>query len=88
MKEQICEQCGEVILSPYMVTDTIWREHGVGERHLCLNCLEDRAERKLFGNDFILCYLNVVDSKEIRVRMGLSTDYAFGFKDGFKDCLE
>lgn len=57
-----CMDCGKDTNTPedyYMVQHEIWEEHGVGNRMLCIKCLETRAGREFTAEDFLPCMLNL-----------------------------
>ena len=57
-KEHICKDCGlyipETEKSTYMVTHDLWRELGLSDEFLCLDCFEKRLGRPLRTSDFLL----------------------------------
>lgn len=42
----------------YMVTDKLWDKYGVGERMLCMECMETRIGHKLTPEDISDCSIN------------------------------
>lgn len=59
-RDRYCDECDRLIdkANYYMVTNAIWRDHGVGNGMLCLPCLEQRMGRSLVIDDFSDCPLN------------------------------
>lgn len=41
----------------YMVKNNLWKKIGVGEKMLCMDCLESRIGRKLIKKDILVCPL-------------------------------
>lgn len=57
-----CVDCGKDTNTPedyYVVQHEIWKEFGVGNRMLCIKCLETRAGRTFTGEDYFPCILNL-----------------------------
>ena len=56
-----CADCGVCTFCAgeyYVVRHQLWRNHGVGNRMLCIGCLEKRLGRRLVRADFIRCEAN------------------------------
>ena len=60
-----CVDCGKDTFVDnkdyYMVTFDLWKKFGVGERVLCIDCMEDRLGHKLNKEDILDCPLNYTD---------------------------
>ncbi len=56
-----CKDCGKDChldaVDYYMVTNDVWKEHGVGLGMLCMNCIEERIGHKLTINEILPCVL-------------------------------
>ena len=61
MIDSHCTDCAkDAFANPidyYMVTDLLWRKHGVGDGMLCMGCFEKRLGRKLAAVDIKICPL-------------------------------
>lgn len=81
-----CEDCGACTCTRhlreyFMVTDAIWRKHGVPWRRatvsgmLCIGCLEARMGRRLTRADFTDCKLNTEPgiARSLRLRARLTS---------------
>jgi len=60
----LCADCGKDTFIEskdyYMVTTELWEKYGVGEKMLCIGCMEDRLGHKLTKEDITDCPVNTL----------------------------
>jgi len=60
----LCSDCGKDTIVDnkdyYMVSHEIWKKFGVGDKMLCMDCMEDRLCHKLTKEDISDCPLNTI----------------------------
>jgi len=79
----------------YMIKNELWEKIGVGEKMLCMDCLESRIGRKLIEQDILVCPLTKENyytskilkntKKEFNIRNNIGkAKYVVNFYDGIK----
>ena len=67
----LCKDCGKDCgiddKDYYMVKHEIWQRHGVGERMLCMDCMENRLGHKLTASDLLDCPLNTFNEYTLAI---------------------
>lgn len=59
-----CFQCGKDTFKDdkdyYMVINDLWEKYGVGEKMLCMDCMEERLGHKVTKGDLTNCPVNTL----------------------------
>jgi len=70
IKHFCCVDCGKDTFLDnkdyYMVTNEVWKKHGVGKNMLCVDCMEARLGHKLRKDEITLCQQNLYHNKYTR----------------------
>lgn len=67
-----CAICGvdtQATHEYYMVTDELWKQHGVRHGMLCIGCLEQRMGRQLAKKDFATIRMNNPKRERVSERL-------------------
>lgn len=62
LKQNLCVDCQKYALKEvkdyFIVTDELWKKHGVGKGLLCWGCFQERMGRDFEKEDFYDCRAN------------------------------